>query len=362
MRDVELLRRFARFPGYGLLEVLHLRGSRGGTDFRTAPPWSADIGRTPKIGIPAFPCSESIDVNILMFHFRSYPHIVDHSSARRGRVGENSKIEWTNHTFNPWWGCTKVSEACKHCYAEAWAKRVGRNVWGAKAQRRTFSDNHWQQPLRWNTKAQQSKTRQRVFCASMADVFEDREELAPHRVRLARLIDETPWLDWLLLTKRPQNALRLSPWPEEWPTNVWIGTTVELQYRADELLPELARVPAAVRFISAEPLLGNLDIEDWLGSVVHWVITGGESGPKARPASPTWFRSLHGQCMAKGVPFHFKQWGDWAPGDGENLPLIRRRKVVLAEDGTHMVRVGKKIAGRILDGEEWDGLPRASAV
>ena len=269
-------------------------------------------------------------------------------------MGANSKIEWTTHTFNPWWGCTKVSEACKNCYAESWAKRVGQNVWGPKPKRRLLSDNHWRQPLKWNKEAERAGTRPRVFCASMADVFEDREELLTLRARLFELIEATPHLDWLLLTKRPQNVARLVCWGDNWPENVWLGTTVELQKRADELLPYLAAIPAKVRFISAEPLLGPLDLDGWLGTTIDWVITGGESGPKARPAAPEWFRSLHSQCMENSVAFHFKQWGDWGPGDGENLPAKKRQ---LAHDGTEMLRLGKKLAGRSLDGREWDQLP-----
>lgn len=193
----------------------------------------------------------------------------------------------------------------------------------------------------------------------MADVFEDRDELAPHRARLFDLIETTPNLDWLLLTKRPQNVVRLARWSDGWPPNVWLGTTVELQARAEELLPHLAAVPAKVRFISAEPLLGELDLDRWLGSTVNWVITGGESGPKARPASPTWFRSLLLQCMANKVAFHFKQWGDWSPGDGENLPAAKRLQ---AQDGTTMVRLGKHLSGRVLDGREWDQVPVAKVL
>lgn len=269
-------------------------------------------------------------------------------------MGQNSKIEWTTHTFNPWWGCTKVSEACKHCYAEAWAKRLGQDVWGPKQVRRTMSDSHWNQPLLWDRDAALKKERPRVFCASMADVFEDRDELLTHRSRLFDLIELTPNLDWLLLTKRPQNVARFARWGATWPANVWLGTTVELQKRAEELLPYLEAIPAKVRFISAEPLLGPLKIERWLQTTIDWVITGGESGPKARPASPQWFTDLHTQCMRQEVAFHFKQWGDWAPGDGENLPA---RRMALAQDGTEMFRVGKKVAGRTLNGELHDGLP-----
>ncbi|MBL3569903.1 hypothetical protein BV509_00950 [Rhodovulum sulfidophilum] len=271
-------------------------------------------------------------------------------------MGENSKIEWTTHTFNPWWGCVKVSEACKHCYAEAWAKRVGQKVWGPTTHRRFFGDAHWKQPETWNRRLEGTGQRERVFCASMADVFEDRRDLDPHRARLWSLIETTPNLDWLLLTKRPDVATRLNRWGTNWPANVWLGTTVENQQRADENLPHLVGIPARVRFISAEPLLGPLNLSAYLERL-DWVITGGESGPKARPASPTWFRQLHLQCMEHEVSFHFKQWGDWAPGDGINLP---HRRTQQAHDGTLMVRLGKKAAGRELDGATHDGLPESS--
>jgi protein gp37 len=272
-------------------------------------------------------------------------------------VAKHSKIEWTTHTFNPWWGCVKLSPACKHCYAESWAKRVGQNVWGISAERRFFGDKHWAEPLRWNEEAASHKQRTRVFCASMADVFEDREDLTVWKERLWNLIEATPDLDWLLLTKRPELVVIQVPWGQNWPRNVWLGTTAENQVWADRRLPELARIPAAVRFISAEPLLGPLDLSRWM-SAIDWVITGGESGPKARPSSPSWFRDLMNQCMASNTPFHFKQWGDWAPGQGINLA---RARATSAADGTTMLRVGKKVAGRMLDGMTWDGLPRVVA-
>lgn len=269
-------------------------------------------------------------------------------------MAKNSRIEWTTHTFNPWWGCVKLSPACKHCYAESWAKRVGQNVWGINADRRFFGDKHWAEPLKWNAVAKESGERTRVFCASMADVFEDRDDLDPWRARLWSLIDATPELDWLLLTKRPDLAGTKTPWGNLWPRNVWLGTTTENQEWAEKRLPELAAVPAAVRFISAEPLLGPLDISKYKHEI-DWVITGGESGAKARPSSPSWFRSLLNQCMAAEIPFHFKQWGDWAPGQGINLAKARS---AAAADGTTMLRVGKKVAGRALDGQTWDGLPK----
>lgn len=190
----------------------------------------------------------------------------------------------------------------------------------------------------------------------MADVFEDRDDLDPHRARLWRLIEMTPHLDWLLLTKRPDRVLRCTPWGSKWPRNVWLGTTTENQEWGDERLAALAEIPAAVRFISAEPLLGPLSLRNWT-SAIDWVITGGESGPKARPSSPSWFRSLLIECMGADIPFHFKQWGDWAPGQGINLA---RARSAAAEDGTTMLRIGKKAAGRELDGMTWDGLPRVA--
>ena len=270
-------------------------------------------------------------------------------------MAKNSKIEWTTHTFNPWWGCVKVSSACKHCYAEAFSTRLGHDVWGIGAERRFFGDKHWADPLRWNDAARASGERARVFCASMADVFEDRRDLDPWRDRLWSLIEATPHLDWLLLTKRPAVIRQLVPWSSDWPRNIWLGTTVEDQQRADERLPELAAIPAAVRFISAEPLLGPVDLSPW-ATAIDWVITGGESGLKARPSSPSWFLALMNQCMAADIAFHFKQWGNWAPGQGVSLAKFRAGQ---AEDGTTMLRMGKKEAGRLLDGAVWDGLPKA---
>src|SRR5690348_736847 len=192
-------------------------------------------------------------------------------------MGEGTKIQWTDHSFNPWWGCTRVSPGCEHCYAEAFAKRTGLG-WGVAAERRFFGDKHWNEPRRWNAAAEKEGRRHRVFCASMADVFEDRPELAPWRERLWDLIDETPWLDWQLLTKRPENVNRLvtPAWHTgAWPENVWLGTTVEDQRRAEERIPELLNCAAKVRFLSCEPLLGPVDL-DLDG--IQWVIVGGESG------------------------------------------------------------------------------------
>lgn len=279
-------------------------------------------------------------------------------------MAKNSSIEWTDHTFNPWWGCTKVSPGCNNCYAETWAKRVGENVWGAKQQRRFFSEKHWSEPLKWNAEAKEEKRRKRVFCASMADVFELRSELDCEREKLWALIAKTPWLDWLLLTKRPQNISKKAPWTNDWPPNVWIGTTAEDQKRADERIPILLRHPAQCRFLSCEPLIGEVDLSKWLNGQrkhfpIDWVIAGGESGPKSRPMLPDWPRKLRDQCHNAGVSFHFKQWGHWAPSSNDKVgKTIFSFKDTGTGKSIFMAAVGKKVAGRSLDGATWDEIPR----
>jgi protein gp37 len=209
------------------------------------------------------------------------------------------------------------------------------------------------------------RTRRRVFCASMADVFERRSELGNERERLWDLIEVTPWLDWLLLTKRPQNIRQLSRWDLQWPNNVWLGTTVENQHYADIRLPELLQYPAKRRFLSCEPLLGPLDLSSWTTDrkktlyPIDWVIAGGESGPRARAMMPGWARKLRDQCRASGIPFHFKQWGHWAP--------VLRNKERTVELGDELDRAnvimearGKKRAGRRLDGALWNQIPKAA--
>lgn len=182
-------------------------------------------------------------------------------------MAENSKISWTHHTFNPWMGCAKVSPGCKHCYAETLVTgRMGLPVWGAHADRKITADSTWKEPYRWQKKARAAGERHRVFCASLADVFEPRPELAPVRARLFSMIESTPDLDWLLLTKRPERMAQLAAeagWCEWWPSNVWAGTTAENQEEADRRIPHLLQVPAKVRFLSCEPLLGPLDLVGW---------------------------------------------------------------------------------------------------
>lgn len=218
----------------------------------------------------------------------------------------SDRIDAAFHTFNPWWGCTKVSGGCKFCYAEALAQRYGHDLWGPGRPRRTISDSRWNEPRRWNDHALRTGVRVRVFCASMADVFDD---AAPEGQldRLWRLIRETPSLDWMLLTKRPERiAIRL---PQDWGAgyaNAWLGTTVE-DSRVTGRIDVLREIPAFLRFLSLEPLIGplpNLNLEG-----IAWMFVGGESGPGARPIQEEWVLDILRQCREQDVAFLFKQWG-----------------------------------------------------
>lgn len=280
-----------------------------------------------------------------------------------------TKIEWAHFTFNPWWGCARVSAACNNCYAETWSHRLGKDLWGKHATRQIASDSYWRQPLTWNRRAERAGVRYRVFCASMADVFESRSDLDAPRARLWELIEQTPHLDWMLLTKRPENIERLAPerWRGRgaWPAHAWPGTTTEDQDTFNERAPRLLDVDASVRFISYEPAMGPLDIDgcgDIAGEWLDLVIAGGETGHGARPAHPDWFRSVRDQCQRAGVAFHFKQWGDWAPAEQvPDAPMPRLARAVAWPDEQAMVPVGKKAAGRVLDGRTWDEMPERRA-
>jgi len=298
-------------------------------------------------------------------------------------MSENSAISWTTHTFNVWWGCTKVSAGCTNCYADTLATRYGHNIWGPKADRRFFGEKHWNEPLKWNRDAEKAGTRARVFCASMADVFEFhmlpniQSLMNSERARLWELIERTPMLDWLVLTKRPENIHSMIPvrWLHEVPENVWYGTSTENQEQADKRIPELLNVPARVRFLSAEPLLGPVDLHDYIGwhmsdipedMKIHWVIAGGESGNGARPMHPDWARSLRDQCQAAGVAYHFKQFGEYLH-EAQIRYLQDSTRYDIEAKGQELhpnnwyVRVGKKVAGRLLDGRTWDELPQVVA-
>jgi protein gp37 len=468
---------------------------------------------------------------------------------------DTTAISWTNATFNPWIGCTKVSEACRNCYAErdnAFRKWNG-GTWGPSAPRKVTSEANWRKPLQWNHQAILDGVRRRVFTASLADVF-DAEAPEDAQVRLFDLIEACDALDWLVLTKRPENAVefyraRYGDGPI--PPNIWQGVSVENQAAADLRIPLLLQIPAKVRFLSMEPLLGPVDLGAWLGDThenkeigrvdllggirvsdldrrggarlargfdqggaslrevpagegdapretssrsgspagvaalqrpdsgrthhqpqerdrngqpagesgtrdseraghslaartaewesgrreepsgeadgrasagdpqaasggraveadrsglrcdgqdhlkdrsrsaptIGWCIVGGESGPNARPSHPDWFRSIRAQCLAVGVPFHFKQWGEWKPFPSNKVPMppeavaemsalnpntptclvktdgtMVRPYAITDGPGYQMVRVGKKAAGRLLDGVEWNEFPVPSEV
>ena len=309
-------------------------------------------------------------------------------------MSENSKIEWCDHTFNPWEGCTKVSAGCANCYAETrnsrWNGGISPN-WGKGKPRRRTSAGNWKLPLKWNRKAAEAGIRPRVFCASLADWLDDEVPLG-WLVDLLQIIAITPHLDWLLLTKRPENWERriglafadahvrddcdeagqmIWSWRKDGgeriaPQNVWIGASVEDQAAADLRIPKLLEIPAKVRFLSCEPLLGPVNIfhtaipervhqnEDGrLNGDIHWVIAGGESGPKARPMNPSWVFSLRDQCETVGCSFLFKQWGEWRGFQGYDVG-----EVFSFPDNAGVVKVGKKKAGRLLDGREWNEFPK----
>lgn len=353
-------------------------------------------------------------------------------------MSELTKIEWCDSTFNPWIGCTRVSPACDDCYAaRSTPARSLDVVWGAGMPRHRTSAANWRQPLKWNAKrfmqcgecgwrgecaaeligcdkcgsiSSMNDARRRVFCASLADVF-DNEVDETWRADLFQLIEATPNLDWLLLTKRIGNASVEA----KWPSNVWLGITVINQDEADRDLPKLLMVPAAVRFISCEPLLGAIDlrslkigrheldaltgawsgysemlgtIEQSLGTLptplpemlppIDWVICGGESGAKARPMHPDWVKSIRRQCSQAFTPFLFKQHGEWLATefcDDDLAMLPSRRTAYVARDGSfhdgsdgvdffggeeETAWVGKKAAGRILDCRTWDEFPKVT--
>lgn len=287
-----------------------------------------------------------------------------------------------------------------------------------------LSEANWQRPLKWNRDAERAGVPAKVFCASMADVFEDHPQVVEPRKRLWDLIEATPNLVWQLLTKRPENIAGMVPWGDEWPSHVWLGTSVENQRYADTRIYQLLNIPAKTRFLSCEPLLGPVNLWHWINpsdpcvdcdvcgeerfpdeigfghdlidsdqwcpgpsagavpSQINWVICGGESGSKARPMHPAWARSLRDQCQWAGVPFFFKQWGEHAPWAPEDFSEPKGTTVVypsgetgwvagdedrltnwtrgLPEGWAFATRVGKKAAGRELDGRTWDQFPRTA--
>jgi protein gp37 len=231
-------------------------------------------------------------------------------------MSERTNISWATSTFNPWIGCTKVSPGCDHCYAER-DMALRRHVvqWGPGAPRKRTSEAYWKQPHAWNRKAMASGQPWRVFCASLADIF-DNEVPEAWREDLFALIAETPYLTWMLLTKRIGRWTECVPahWMvRDFPVNVWMGITVVNQAELDRDWWKLAEVPAAVRFLSCEPLLGPLTLGAYYPD---WIIVGGESGPRARAMAAEWPRAIRDECAYRGTPFHFKQWGGRRPAHG----------------------------------------------
>jgi protein gp37 len=234
-------------------------------------------------------------------------------------MAQASSIEWTESTWNPVTGCTKISAGCAHCYAERMAKRL--KAMGQKRYRNEFKvtlqPDMLDVPLHW-------RRPRMIFVNSMSDLFH-KDIPADYIAKVFAVMQEASWHTFQVLTKRPERALELAA-DLPWPANVWMGTTVE---NADNLhrIRALVQIPASIRFLSLEPLLGPLLKLPLTG--IHWVIVGGESGPQARPIESKWVIQIRNQCMQNRVPFFFKQWG------GEN----------------------KKKNGRLLNGKTWSEIP-----
>lgn len=328
-------------------------------------------------------------------------------------MGENSQIEWTDHTWTIWSGYEEVSEGCDHCYAKALAKRNPGNfgVWGPDGTRIVRKDEYWNLPLKWNAAAKSAGVRQRVFVNSTSDFFEDwgnRPMLDHHghtilspdglqritmqdcRVRAFEFIDECDWLDFLFVTKRPENILRFwtprilaataavfpgmpgplgTPIPcvrkTDYRENVWLLTSVEDQAAANTRIPWLlkCRDLSPVLGLSCEPLLGQIWFREEHLKCLRWIIGGYESGPGSRCRHPDIIRSIRDQCQAAGVPFLFKQWGDWYPSsqrsflnDVSAIKKIDRQHEFGDPEPSHY-HIGKKLAGRLLDGCECNEFP-----
>lgn len=225
-------------------------------------------------------------------------------------MGENSKIQWTDNSFNPWIGCTKISEACKFCYAEQWANRYGHATWGDNGSRNKTADANWKNPYKWNRQANKEGVRRRVFCSSLADVFENHPQIKQEwRDELFKIIKLTTNLDWLLLTKRPENFSKYLPSDYiEGYANVWLGCSIENKKRMEERMDFLINTPAHVHFVSAEPFLEYFELPE---HGLDWLIIGGESGPvtKIRKMELSHVKRMIDQAKEKGIKVFFKQLG-----------------------------------------------------
>ena len=269
---------------------------------------------------------------------------------------ENSPIQWTDHTLNGWIGCTRVSEECDNCYAAALDKRYGYTAegWGHGAPRKLRADSAWREPLGWNQQAAADGYRAKVFCSSLADVF-DAEVPADWRARLFALIAATPHLDWQLLTKRPQLIQRQLKEIGIWNTlplpNVWLGFSAGNQRNFEKRWPHVREVPATVRFCSYEPALGPLTLPSDFRGNLHWLICGGETNPRrdeGRRMLPEWARGARDQCGQFGVAFFFKQWGNWIPDASDQHSWLGK------------TAADYKTLGHQLDGKSYTEFPDAS--
>lgn len=317
-------------------------------------------------------------------------------------------IQWTDSTFNAWEGCSKVSPGCDNCYAEKLNERFhGGKHWGSGSERLLRSDKYWKEPLKWNAAHREFYAihgrRQRVFCSSLADVF-DKDAPAGQRERLFELIRNTPNLDWQILTKRAGNIEVMLPddWGDGYP-NVWLGITVVNQDELDRDVPKLLAIPSALRFLSLEPLLGRISFRwsHWVvweemyklkGGVNHldglrfldWIIVGGESGQNARPMHPDWARTIRDECQEAGVPFFFKQWGKWEvssieqglygpsmesndarlvyPDGVVQKPGSKRKGYPGTGSAVAMDGVGKEKSGSTLDGKLHEEFPDVACL
>lgn len=263
-------------------------------------------------------------------------------------MADDTRIEWTDRTFNPWTGCTKISPGCDHCYAEGWSKRSGHVQWGNFPRKRT-TDAYWRAPLAWQAAAaaffSQFGRRQRVFCASLADVFDNQVDPA-WRADLFNLIAATPDLDWQLLTKRPQNIPKMLPtrWGDKGWRNVWLGFTAEDQLRFDQRKRFIESIPASVWFVSYEPAIGPLRL---VATDHHpdWLIVGGESGPRARPMQPSWVEDILDDCHRFGVSPFFKQWGNFENNPLTGMHSLNKKQLAEADP---FGKGGGLVAGRLV--------------
>ena len=285
-----------------------------------------------------------------------------------------TKIEWTEVSWNPITGCTPISEGCQNCYAARMAKRLaGRYGYPADDPfRPTFHSDRLHEPYRWESPKM-------IFVCSMGDLF---HEDIPAAViyRILRVIKETPQHTYQLLTKRPERARTIFAnvlWHNGWDRlpNLWLGVSIENQKRADERMPHLLTVNnVGVRFVSIEPMLAEVSITQYLYCLyiftavgefkfvpLDWVIVGGETGPGARPVHPDWVRKIRDECLALGIPFFFKHWGEWKEWDPGEPEWSLRRPAFTFPDGKTVFRIGRKAAGRLLDGREWNELPMCAA-